>query len=402
MLHTGRSMDNVLSTSSSWVWRSRLHRDQCTNLFVGHDTKCITRYRATSPLRTEEYIWYLYEKLQELMKSTLLTPVIAINDFFTTYWTALQYAAGQAGLVVQQLVDELDPAKPTTFSWINVVSVLAFGLAFLGAPTIAVGILTMEATNQIKYAAQALLISVSQTPGLAKAFWPSGTDDSKMVQIGQLDKQLGNATQEMANMMNTAVERIMSDMPTFVAFAENGRFSSNQSLSLPSKTDGLNYALTTYLLSETMNKNGWYTSPFLGPYPNAAAVESSTYPGFSCKMGPNNICTMYGDDAEYWSQSTQRVYALTNIKPNDKTRSPLQLTTDIVQNSWAALDVLFDGAYNCTADGKAGSAAINFNLDGTLDIACISQLPVKIPCGVTCYVPLINGQCPFGRTTTGC
>ena len=324
--------------------------------------------------------------------------MIAINNFFTTYWTALQYAAGQAGLVVQQLVDELDPPASTKFSWIDVLSMLSFGLAFLGAPTIAVGILTMEATNQVKYAAQGFLISMSQTPGLAKALWPAGTADSKTVQVGQLDKQLANATSEMANMMNTAVELIMSDMPTFVSFAESGKFSGSQSLSLPSKTDGLDFALTTYLLSETMAKNGWYAAPFLGPYPNAAAVESSAYPGFNCKMGPNNVCTMYGDDVEYWSESTQRVYALSNPHPNDKTKSPYQLAQDIVDNNWAALDVLFDGAYNCTAEGKAGSAAINFNWDGTLDIACLSQLPILIPCGATCYAPLINGQCPFGRT----
>lgn len=330
---------------------------------------------------------------------TLLMRVLAINNFFTTYWTALNYAAGQAGLVIQSMVNELDPPAEAGFPWLNVLSVLSFGLAFLGAPSIAVAILNME--QSVKYAAQGLLISVSQAPGFSKTLWPAGTADSKIVQIGQLNNELVNASQQMASMINTAVELLMSDMPTFVAFAESGRFSGAQSVSLAAKTDGLDYALTTYLLSETMSKNGWFGSPHLGPYPDAASVESSTYPGWACTMDSNHVCTAYGTDAVYWSQSTQRAYSLSQVSGNIG-KSPKQLTQDIVSNGWAALDVLFDGAYNCTAEGKAGSAAINFNWDGTLDIACISQLPMKIPCFTPCIGPLINGNCPFPRTQDPC
>lgn len=330
----------------------------------------------------------------------LLTRVLAINNFFTTYWSALNYAAGQAGLVIQSMVNELNPPADTGFPWLNILSALSFGLAFLGAPSIAVGLLSLE--QSVKYAAQGLLISVTQAPGFSKAMWPSGTSDSKSVQVGNLNDELTKASQQMAGMINTAVQLLMSDMPTFVAFAESGRFSGAQSMSLPAKTDGLDYALTTYLLSETMAKNGWYASPYLGPYPTAASVTSKTYPGFGCKMGANNVCTTTGIEAYYWSQSTQRVYSLSHPGRTDKDKTPVQLTQDIVSKGWAALDVLFDGAYNCTAEGKAGSAAINFNWDGTLDIACISQLPVKIACFTPCISPLINGKCPFPTVKDPC
>ena len=115
----------------------------------------------------------------------------------------------------------------------------------------------MEAPNQIRYASQALLISISQTPSLAKVLLPSGTTNSKMVQIGQPDESLRNVTQEMADRMNTAIELLMSDMPTFVAFAESGCYSGSQSLLLSSTTEGLNYNLITYLTSLAMAGNGW-------------------------------------------------------------------------------------------------------------------------------------------------
>ena len=290
------------------------------------------------------------------------------------------------------------PAE-ASFPWVDILSVLAFGLAFLGAPSIAVTVLAFK--DSVKYVAQGVLISIANSPGFTKSFWPSGTADSKIVQIGELDKQLANASQDMANMMNTAVELLMSDMPTFVTFAESGRFSGSQSMSLPQKTDGLDYALTTYLTSETMGKNGWFMSPHLGPYPTAASVEAQTSPGFACKMGPNNVCTAYGGNAIYWSQASQRAYSLSKLHPNND-KTPFQLLQDIAGNSWASLEVLFDGAFNCTSEGKAGSTAINFNWDGTLDIGCVSQLPVKLACGYACPAPLINGKCPFERAQPNC
>lgn len=374
-----------------------MHTDQRTNLFTGPVTKNSPWDHASSPLRYEKYLRYLIVCQVTIV---LLIRVLAINNFFTTYWSALNYAAGQAGLAIQSMVNELDPPAEAGFPWLNILTALSFGLAFLGAPSIAVSILSME--QAVKYAAQGLLISVSQAPGFSKALWPAGTANSKIVQIGQLNDELTKASQQMASMINTAVELLMSDMPTFVAFAESGRFSGAQSMSLPAKTDGLDYALTTYLLSETMSKNGWYACPFLGPYPTAASVESTTSPGFACQMGPNNVCSAAGTDAVYWSQSTQRVYTLNQVPRDGQEKSPNQLTQDIVKNGWAALDVLFDGAYNCTAEGKAGSAAINFNWDGTLDIACISQLPVKIACFTPCISPLINGNCPFPTIQDPC
>ncbi len=278
----------------------------------------------------------------------------------------------------------------TKFPWLIIISLLSVGLAFVGAPSVAVGMLLLSPS--LKYGSQALAISAMQAPGFTKAMWPAGTDDSKFVQIGDLDKELANATQEMADRINTGVQLLMTDMPTFVAFAESGRFSGSETLSLPAKTDGLDYALTTYMLSEAMAKNGWYIVPHLGPYNSAAEVANGP---FGCTMGPNNVCTV-DDQASFWSESSRRVYTLTNAEHNDNKKTPLQLTQDIISNGWAALNVLFDGAFNCTAEGKAGSAAVNFNWDGTLDIACVSQLSVYIACGAPCPAPLINGKCPFG------
>ena len=57
--------------------------------------------------------------------------------------------------------------------------------------------------------------------------------------------------------------------------------------------------------------------------------------------------------------------------------------------------MLFDGSFNCTAAGRQGtSGPIQFNWDGTLNIACTSQMTQVVGCNVNC--PLLeDGSCPF-------
>ena len=62
------------------------------------------------------------------------------------------------------------------------------------------------------------------------------------------------------------------------------------------------------------------------------------------------------------------------------------------------LPVLFDGAYNCTFAGQAGGSVVSFNKDGSLDMACLSVLPMYVGKGGGCPdgAVLVGGKCPFG------
>ncbi|KAL8785995.1 MAG: hypothetical protein Q9195_008406 [Heterodermia aff. obscurata] len=320
--------------------------------------------------------------------------IYVINDFFTTYYEALSFATSQAQLEISNIVNELDPTKPKGIPWFDILTALSFGLAFLGAPTIAVSVLNLEANAKI--AAQTMLISLQQAPGSAKALMPSGDSESKFYQIGELESKLGDAVSELKGMINAAVEKLMSDMPTFVKFVESGKYSGQTSYSLPNQTVGLNIALKTYLVSSSMWDNGWYATPNIGPYDLDGPI--------TC-MDENNVCTDPNNStAIYYSPDTMRSYTL-NV-PNGYGVTPYQLTRDLVGNQWAPLNVLFDGAFNCTMEGHAGTNNINFNYDGTLNVACISQLPILTGCGSigNCPSPPINGTCPFGSIadTIGC
>ena len=339
---------------------------------------------------------------QPLLWNRLLIPGLALNDFFTTYYNALTAAQSDASTTIQGLINEVDPIKPTSFDLITLLTALSVGLAFLGAPSIAVTVLGLSSIA--KSAAQVLTISLQQAPSTAKALWPTGTQNSQSVQIGDLEAELGNSTNQLADMINNAVQLLMSDMPTFVKFVESGQYSGAESLSLPSKVEGLDYALRTYMTSEAFAQNGWVSSPSIGPYETVQDVENGVIGGGGgdCTMGNNSVCTDGQGSATFWSQPTGRVYDFANTKTGWGGVSAYQLLQDTVGNNWAILQVLFDGSFNCTQEGNFGDSIVNFNWDGTLDIACISQLPTKIGCGAPCPVALINNECPFPPRNNDC
>ena len=60
--------------------------------------------------------------------------------------------------------------------------------------------------------------------------------------------------------------------------------------------------------------------------------------------------------------------------------------------------MLFDGAYDCTLEGKAGgSSVVNVNADGTLDVSCLSVLPMYLPKNTACPhgAVIVNRNYPF-------
>lgn len=69
-----------------------------------------------------------------------------------------------------------------------------------------------------------------------------------------------------------------------------------------------------------------------------------------------------------------------------------------IESSAAYMPVLFDGSYNCTLAGKAGGASINVNDDGSLNVACLSALPIYLDDGTPCPdgAVQVGGKCPFG------
>lgn len=311
------------------------------------------------------------------MKLLLIFTLIAINDLFTTWFNALQYAASQALAIVQDVINQVDPPQQTNFILRDLLFALTVGLAYIVAPEAGsfTGLLVATAT-----AGRALLKGANQAPTVARGIWPAGTESSQSIQIADVESELNNATGTTAMMLNSGLELLMSDMPSFVEFASTGMFSGSDSFSLPKEVDGLDVALKTFIVSNAMTSNGWQYTVNLGATREdiASCVPSS---GGNCctwwalnsspsSTSSSSAPSMCGDFIWY-SDATMRAFTLTN--PN-ALNGTVELLSAIVEKEWTTLPLLFDGAYNCSAMGNFGGAPIQIEADGTIDLSCMSQL----------------------------
>ena len=337
---------------------------------------------------------------------------LAINNYFLTYFNALYNAAGQVGDQVAQMIQIVDVIVPPVFPYQELLLGLAVGLAFLTAPSLALRMINIEKVA-LSASAQVIAISAQQAPNIGRTIWPTGTDNSQLVQAADLSVQLSNITQQMSAQIDEAVRLLMTDIGTFQNFADNGRYSGpnvtntgeGTGLTVPSATTAVGYALKTYLITEAMKQNKWYGTFNVGPFVSQTDVESK----LACKYdGNGNYCVPsegYGADGDreraiYWSPWTQRAYTL-RVNGPDNAQKPPDMLDIIIRYEWAPLDVLFDGAFNCTAQNLAGSKDVHFNLDGTLDLSCTSALPMYLNCGEMCPTALdAEGKCPFLDTGT--
>jgi hypothetical protein len=95
-------------------------------------------------------------------------------------------------------------------------------------------------------------------------------------------------------------------------------------------------------------------------------------------VGSQGICDS-DSGCFYRSSITQRQYQVstgqTFQKGFNKADACYALTQIKANAGWHVdLLTLFDGAYNCIANGKAGGPVINVNADYTLDFSCLSSL----------------------------
>ena len=352
---------------------------------------------------------------------------IALNKFFSVYWTALQFAISSASFIVRPLILRMDPYERTTWPGSAILVMFTFALAYIGVPQIQLWLykfdkVRREAKDWVPFAASSFAISLQNSPPTTRMLiphFPAGTVGSEDYQAAQLDDMLAKTAGPMEAIMTNALTQLMTDVPSFIHFVEGtsfalpfnfslsasltslspfplaGQFSGPENPPLPEKTAGLTFALKTYMSSVALTANDWVIYPAVETYydsffdacPNPANSTAAQF----------NICSDESGVARYWSSDTHRLYLLRKQSDqlSQKYFDTTALLLDIIAYDWAALNVLFDGSYNCTAAGKQGTTGpIRFNWDGTLNIACTSQMTQVVGCND--YCPLLeDGSCPF-------
>lgn len=299
----------------------------------------------------------------------ILGTMYSINNFFSNWNAALPYATLSGLLINQPIILQIDPKQKTNLILSDLLSALTAGLSFIAGP---------ELSGLAGTAASALVKGLQEAPSVAAAIWPSGTADSQNQQLANLDSFLSQIDSNFTAQITKGLYTIMSDVPSFNGFASSGQFSGPNNLSLPVDSDNLALGLRTFILSSAMSANKW--SAFMEDDVTMADVASSVTGsgGFDCTFGPNNICISSVDTTPvFYSNSTARAYSLVldGAGPD-----PTSFLNEIVNKDWSTLELLFDGAYNCsTAPGGSGiGKPLDFFNGTALNFACMSQLPIGV------------------------
>ena len=294
----------------------------------------------------------------------VLTLCTGINNFFYNWNNALPYATLSGLLINQPLILEIDPVQKTHFFLSDILTALTAGLSFIAGP---------EISGLAGTAADALVTALQTAPSVAKAIWPSGTADSQSEQLSNIDSYLSQIDQNFTAQITKGLLEIMSDVPSFNGFATGGQFSGPNNLSLPADSSNLALALRTFILTSAMAANKWHAAT----WDDMTMADIAS--GWNCIFDLNNICTNSDNTIHiFYSNSTARAYVLIleGAGPD-----PGDFMNDIVNKQWSTLELMFDGAYNCsTAPGGSGIGKPLSLFNGTVvSDACMSQLPISAP-----------------------
>ncbi len=296
-----------------------------------------------------------------------LLQVSGINNFFSNWNGALPYATLSGLLINQPLILEVDPVQKTNFVLSDLLTALTAGLSFIAAP---------ELSGLAGTAADALVKGLQAAPSAARAIWPTGTADSQSEQLANLDSSLSQIDQNFTIQITQGLYKIMSDVPSFNGFASSGVFSGPNNLSLPADSDMLALGLRTFILTSAMSANRWAATPYFDMTMADVASSVSGVRDFDCTFGPNNICTNSDNTTHvFYSNSTAHAYLVTGATED---HDPTEFMNEIVSKQWSTLELMFDGAFNCsTAPGGGGiGKPLNVFNGTTVNFACMSQLPM--------------------------
>lgn len=145
------------------------------------------------------------------------------------------------------------------------LTVLGLGLSFI--PAIGPGFAGL--TETAISTANLALHGLQQAPGVAQAIWPKGTDDSRSVQMDELNAQIPDLREQLQFNLGQGLKLVQgvnqSDVSSFLAFTGTGDFSVSLNngpptieASLGQTVQPLLLAFTTYLASMALSENGWH------------------------------------------------------------------------------------------------------------------------------------------------
>ena len=169
----------------------------------------------------------------------VLYSIMGIWTWYNSIWEATHIATLQADLPIGAIITEINPVLPGDTSLGVLLSALSAGFEFLGLP--AGGAL----------ATKFIATGAGQAPGLAKALQPTGSLDSEIKQMDEIEENLGLVLDQFQANIADALNATETDFTLFLNAAANGSFIADQP-SLNATTTNLTRILKTFVVSQAL------------------------------------------------------------------------------------------------------------------------------------------------------
>lgn len=396
----------------------------------------------------------------------------AANALYSTWWSSMQFAmanAGQTGPRMTQLLDKVN-SNHAKFDLIMAITMVGISsVAETGLVKVAAGLsaaqkaekqspsdmyipsrpdLSPKGRPEAPWGRQpdvpvsgtrqktadtingVTLRAMIFSPFLARILWPSETDDSRLVQIGQLSHVLDQVRDGVQQRLLAANKAMMTDFDCFVNATQNGTFTNAELPSISNVTSNLLFALKTWLLTTSLRQNGFqgWSGPAISD--GLLTTLDSAALNFGCiPSNATGICTVDEKGRQgqrqkwstYPSNLTGNFYTFTKFDRNYLIDEGAPTAADVINealsSNWTTLELLFDASYLCkqrqrtvgtlpgsdsnnsTAANSSESSVVpanapiaisrrdanqevdNVGMVNGLDFVCVGQLDISDGCG---------------------
>ena len=281
---------------------------------------------------------------------------------------------------------------PTTSGSVNfpeqdIVDAVSIGLPALYNPN-APSPVSAQDLN-VYTAAKALVTGLDQAPEIAAFIWPGRTNDSTMlnVQSDITSSQLtGQFQLAVRGKIQRALDAIMYDVTSFVAFTKNGVFSGPNYLVFDASSARLDQGIRTYAISSLLAQKN-YTGVFLAADNRTVTPLSNCSDNLSCFPTPATTVNL----GEYTSNLSS-VYNSPYSRASYELQAPSSPALIQVQPDWGDLELLMDGGLFCHSPGKDPSSIVTIRPNQGPDFNCVSRLDFCYSSKAGCPVLLRTGE----------
>ncbi|KAL8690950.1 MAG: hypothetical protein Q9218_003726, partial [Villophora microphyllina] len=300
----------------------------------------------------------------------ILQSIYNIHAWYTTMWESAVAADLFADQLIGKIIDTIHPTLPGDTSLGVLLSALSAGFAFLGIPAGQAG----SAGAQV--ASQVVATAIGQAPGLAKTLLPTGSLDSKLIQIHDVEAYLSQVTQQFQANLALTLNASVSDFSIFYNLTRGGAFVGTLP-SLNLSTTQLTRIFKTFIVSQALQADNVIITVArnLTPYDlyhreEAQWGNQTVYKGEGplSQILPVKIPNIRGTCTWWIDPKTNDSYALHKLDHQEKNFFDLMNT--MFADGWITGEDLFLGAERCmqaTLDKIATNAFVTGPFDSRKD-----------------------------------